>query len=366
MALLGATGAACSSGDELGTSSEELRSGGSWSLPDDVRAAGANVNVRYDDAPSWTGHCPNDGLTPGARILGNYLQQQFGQVTEIGGFSCRPNTANTSQTSVHGTGRALDVMTDDGDDIANWAVMNAQQVNIQLIIWNHTIWRANGRQDGPYGGPNPHTDHVHIEINEDAANQQTPWFQNPGASVGVPPRTDPQLPPINNPNDPNNPTAGPIAPTPPMPPILDPPINPNPYPTDPNYPGYPNPNPYPAPTSTGPSGPTPGPIPTLPNGSPSANPSVPTAPSASARPPVATPPPPAAASPTTAANDLPAGTGDSLGTGVRAPTKKKNKAKAIEGGCAVAPGQLPSGPSSSFLIGLGLALMAAVSRRSRR
>jgi MYXO-CTERM domain-containing protein len=87
--------------------------------------------------------------------------------------------------SVHGTGRALDVMIPTvkgapnraaGDKIANWLILNAQQIGVQLIIWNRTIWRSNGTNDASYGGPIPHLDHLHVELTEEAAAHSTKWF----------------------------------------------------------------------------------------------------------------------------------------------------------------------------------------------
>jgi hypothetical protein len=110
-------------------------------------------------------------------------------VNSIGGYNCRQNTASAAQTSVHGTGRAIDIMISPingranstvGDPIANWLIQNADGIGIQYIIWNHVQWNGSrtGRKDRDYHGPNPHIDHIHVELNRDGAARITPWFLN--------------------------------------------------------------------------------------------------------------------------------------------------------------------------------------------
>ena len=76
--------------------------------------------------------------------------------------------------SMHGTGRALDIFTTraaGGDEVANYLVRNANQLGIQLVIWNRTLWKVTpgGGSSRAYGGPNPHTDHIHAELTRAAA-----------------------------------------------------------------------------------------------------------------------------------------------------------------------------------------------------
>ncbi len=162
-----------------------------WVLPAAVRAAGDAQYVRYDSPPAWAGNPGNctGRFTAGAATLQQYILSNFPGVTSIGGYSCRPNTATPSETSVHGTGRALDIMISTvggkangavGDRIANWLVENAQAIGVQYLIWNRVRWSggyAAGRKVAPYTGPNPHIDHIHAEINNAAATRSTPWFQ---------------------------------------------------------------------------------------------------------------------------------------------------------------------------------------------
>lgn len=147
-----------------GTCCPPVRASGSWQPdPATLAAAAAGPGV-YDGAPPWDGgtHC-SQGLSPAATTLAATIRARFGPL-EIGGYSCRPNTASSSRTSIHGVGRALDVMTATGDPIANWLLTHSAELGVQLVIWNRSLWRAGTAAVRPYGGPNPHTDHVHVEV----------------------------------------------------------------------------------------------------------------------------------------------------------------------------------------------------------
>ena len=181
VALVACIGAPESDDDDPGMDFAAVAIAGAWRLPSDVHAAGQRQFIRYDGAPPWNGgsNC-GSGLGVPARALGDYLRRTFpSSVSSYGGFSCRPNTANTSQTSVHGTGRAIDVFIPTtggqadntrGDAVANWLVTNAQRLGVQYIIWDRTQWNGSrsGDKVSPYGGPHPHHDHLHVELNTGA------------------------------------------------------------------------------------------------------------------------------------------------------------------------------------------------------
>jgi len=179
---------ACSSEDVVSSDSSDIVSGDRWVLPSEVLVVGAKARVEYDSAPKWSGTAAcAKALREGTRDVGEYLRDRFPQVSSIGGYACRKNTADTSRMSVHGTGRALDVFIPKkageadgakGDLVANWLVMNASKIGVQLVIWNRTVWRANGKNASRYGGPHPHDDHIHVEITNEAARLETPWFAN--------------------------------------------------------------------------------------------------------------------------------------------------------------------------------------------
>lgn len=70
----------------------------------------------------------------------------------------------------HEEGRAIDFMTRNpevGDPLANWLVLHAQDLGVQLVMWRGTEWSSSDRLpkferiEG-----NPHNDHVHMEFND--------------------------------------------------------------------------------------------------------------------------------------------------------------------------------------------------------
>ncbi len=177
--------------DGLRTLPQLAAHAGPWMIPDDVRAAGERQWVRYDSPPPWEGG-RNCGGTfhAGTRELAEYLVGNF-EASSYGGYSCRQNTASPGQTSVHGTGRAIDLFVrldggqadnDRGDPIGAWLIRNASQIGVQYIIWDRWQWNGSrsGRKDRAYGGPHPHHDHLHIELNHDGAARRTPWFDGGG------------------------------------------------------------------------------------------------------------------------------------------------------------------------------------------
>jgi hypothetical protein len=189
---------------------------GPWQLPSAVRATGAKVDIAYDAAPRWTGtNACAGGLKQGARKLGATLRARFDAISSVGGYVCRRNTASTSQMSVHGTGRALDIFIPKaggdadngrGDVVANWLVTNAERIGVQLIIWDRAVWHADGRNESRYGGPNPHIDHIHVEITNEAAALRTPFFTEGDAGDADDPM-DPSTP--EPPEEEGDPSTGP-------------------------------------------------------------------------------------------------------------------------------------------------------------
>lgn len=165
---------------------------GAWKIPASTLAIGDSQYVSYDGAGAWNnGANCTGGLTAGGSALRNYLLANFPQISGIGGYACRRNTASTNKMSVHGTGRALDIFipldggeADNGlgDPVGNWLIENAEEIGIQYIIWDRWTWgahRPSGSKDRSYGGPHPHHDHLHVEISIEAGNRQTDFFQGP-------------------------------------------------------------------------------------------------------------------------------------------------------------------------------------------
>jgi hypothetical protein len=176
---------------------------GRWALPASVHAVAQTQSVPYDGAPPWNGGANCSGtFLGGTRIVGDYLKREFSGVSSYQGYSCRPNTANPSRLSIHGTGRAIDVFiplsggdadNTQGDQVANWLITHAERIGIQLVIWDRSVWQASlsGEKLRAYGGPVPHIDHLHVELIIAASRQQTAWFHDGGPNqrpdVGVGP-----------------------------------------------------------------------------------------------------------------------------------------------------------------------------------
>lgn len=161
-------------------------------FPPDVTSA--PDAARYDDAPSWSGgaNC-SGGFTRGAKRMQEWLRANWGSAT-IQGYNCRPNTANTSKTSIHGVGRASDWFRSAGSAThraqvasfiarmsANGAAM-ARATGVQYWIWDRQQYsvRGNSVQRNSYSGPNPHTDHVHIEQNIAGSRLETSYWRLAG------------------------------------------------------------------------------------------------------------------------------------------------------------------------------------------
>lgn len=113
------------------------------------------------------------------RKLKTWLESNYPQISRTGGYSCRHIVGDRRYTSVHATGRALDIHirryrrkadNDKGDPIANYLLSHAQELGIQTIIWDQSIWTSSRAVQGVryYSGKNRHTDHLHIEITPNA------------------------------------------------------------------------------------------------------------------------------------------------------------------------------------------------------
>jgi hypothetical protein len=101
-----------------------------------------------------------------------------------------------STVSEHFEGRALDYglnVNNAGEraianDFLNWLLATdqygnrhamARRLGVMYIIWNRQQWRAYRPAEGwqPYGGSNPHTDHIHISFIWAGALRQTSWWR---------------------------------------------------------------------------------------------------------------------------------------------------------------------------------------------
>lgn len=165
----------------------ELSRPGRYTPSAAAKAAGEAQTGTYESAGAYNGGRGCSGtFTAGAQTLGAHIVTNFG-ATRYDGYSCRPNSANRSELSMHGTGRAIDLYVpldggqadnDVGDAIANWLIENATDIGVQFFIWDRTKWNISysGVKDRAYGGPHPHHDHLHVELSRDGAAMETAWF----------------------------------------------------------------------------------------------------------------------------------------------------------------------------------------------
>lgn len=94
----------------------------------------------------------------------NELGPKFG-ITTIGGY----RTSATDMTG-HPAGLALDLMTRNGQPLANYARANARRLGVKYVIWNQRIWSVERSGEGwrlmeDRGSATAnHKDHVHISF----------------------------------------------------------------------------------------------------------------------------------------------------------------------------------------------------------
>ena len=149
----------------------------------------------------WVGTCTHPACVrahPGTTALDQYIRARWTYVGAGGVYTCRRNSnpASTAYLSVHSIGRASDLMIPTiggdadntaGDAVANWLIENAEVIGIQYIIWDEWTWmaaRTPGQKGRMYTGPNPHHDHLHVELSAAAGARTTDWF----SALVVPPR----------------------------------------------------------------------------------------------------------------------------------------------------------------------------------
>ncbi len=162
---------------------------GRWIPPADILAIANTMYLPYSGAPS---SCSGT-FRPGTRKIADFLRAEFEGATSYGGYACRANTANTSQLSVHASGRAIDLFVpldggeadnDLGDPIAHYLITHAEELGVEFIVWDRTSWGAH--REAPkhraYTGPHPHHDHLHIEIAPSVANNTNPTIPPPDKS----------------------------------------------------------------------------------------------------------------------------------------------------------------------------------------
>ncbi len=85
-----------------------------------------------------------------------------------------------SPTSDHNTGLAVDLTHDPKNGIDCDVIFEKlkEDERVAYLIFKGKIWSRQRRKEGnrKYSGSNPHTKHLHISINDDSANDTSPWF----------------------------------------------------------------------------------------------------------------------------------------------------------------------------------------------
>ncbi len=171
-------------GIEISSTSQAHSSSNRWQMPADVAAIAKTQTLAYE---GFDGCVAGGTLFSGVRTLSDYVARHFAGSWKIWrGAYCR-KIAGSSSNSIHGTGRAIDVMMSgysNGDRLANWLAMNAKALGIQMIIWRRSTWKASRGYITYYGGSSSHNDHLHIEFNDAGAGAHTSWYNNGGPHRG--------------------------------------------------------------------------------------------------------------------------------------------------------------------------------------
>ncbi len=112
MSLALLTSAGACRGPETGHGSSQLATEGRWRAPAHILAEGDRQSDPYTGAGEWFDDERNceGNFTGGGQVFRDDVLTYFPQVDVVGGYSYRPIVGDPSQTSVHATGRALDLM----------------------------------------------------------------------------------------------------------------------------------------------------------------------------------------------------------------------------------------------------------------
>ena len=186
----------------LNARSEALAIAGRWQPSASAEQRGQTADVPITEAGPWRGEAVSCSgtFTEGAQAVREWVFAHWPQVTDVQGYSCRPINGNANSTSIHAVGRALDIFipldegeadNELGDPLANYLMEHAEEMGIQRVIWDRTIWTA-GRASYEYGGAHPHHDHLHIELSVPGGERDAPFFRD-----GLPaPTFEPCAPPL--------------------------------------------------------------------------------------------------------------------------------------------------------------------------
>ena len=115
----------------------------------------------------------------------------------------KQNPTSDHEPDVYGIAHAVDLTHDPANGCDNDAIVQllieCKDPRIKYLIHAKTIWRSyktNAKQPKPwypqpYGGPNPHTHHLHISVWTEHENDTSPWFTDaPVHAASVAPEGD--------------------------------------------------------------------------------------------------------------------------------------------------------------------------------
>lgn len=126
----------------------------------------------YDSATRCT-----DGPTDGARAMLAWCLANYPEAWSGGIYNCRDIRGGTT-TSLHGEGRAADVMFPGSCDDGGWHLVrrirpHGDELGVISLIFCRRIWSARSPGGRHYGGAAPHRDHVHIGLSRAAGRNLT-------------------------------------------------------------------------------------------------------------------------------------------------------------------------------------------------
>lgn len=137
------------------------------------------------------GRCTN-WTPPGSVQFMEWAIRDFGQgARNLGIYNCRDVRGSTNN-SLHGEGRAVDVgfsgvANPAGTRLLNLLLPHVGTLGIQMIIWNRRIYSARYPNGAKYTGLVPHTDHLHIELTwHSARNLTRDYIRRVVGGVSVP------------------------------------------------------------------------------------------------------------------------------------------------------------------------------------
>ena len=124
------------------------------------------------------------GPRPGARAVSDVIVwHMYAKGARPGGiYNRRPVRGKSilapSSASLHAAGRAVDIMVPNlnvGDEILLRLLKAADAIGVCEIIWNRKRYTAKGTF--PYKGKSPHTDHLHIGLTAEMADNRDPQLK---------------------------------------------------------------------------------------------------------------------------------------------------------------------------------------------